>query len=149
MTLLALPKPGPPPFFSADSVARLSRRRMFDSDSPSSPRPPTRSRSRRVTPSQVSRLAKPGMTSMVFPLGEIEFFRRDDRRRGGREYRHLIDVSLTPERGSRQQDKRFWLATLRRNVWHFTLLRSVANRAISNSKSPCPTGPTSLRRSPS
>src|SRR5262245_37803644 len=62
--LLALPKPGPP---LEDSLARTadSAPRMLPRLRPNSEVQPTRSRSRREKPSQVSLPEEPGITNMV------------------------------------------------------------------------------------
>src|SRR4051794_12482329 len=61
MTLLARPKPGPPPTLAAAFCRpnRLARLR------PRTDEPPMRNRSRRVMPSQVSCPERPGITSMA------------------------------------------------------------------------------------
>src|SRR4051794_8207526 len=72
MTLLALPKPRPP-FSLAGVVLVLARAAACQpsrsaSVKPKTAEPPTRSRSRRVRPSQVSLPVRPGITSMAeFP----------------------------------------------------------------------------------
>src|SRR5207248_9041814 len=62
MTLLALPNPGPSPGVPADAFCSAN---SWPRVTPRMPDPPTRNRSRRVTPSQVSLDAAPGMTSMA------------------------------------------------------------------------------------
>src|SRR5712692_7880790 len=63
MTLLALPKPGPPWFCLAAAAAAWSEKKP-PRLRPSTDEPPTRRRSRRVRPSQVSLPGRPGITSM-------------------------------------------------------------------------------------
>src|SRR5215210_3365626 len=65
MTFLALPNPGPPCWAAAVvSPARADPRNRSASVRPKTADPPTRMKSRRVGPSQVSLPANPGMTSM-------------------------------------------------------------------------------------
>src|SRR6476659_8178022 len=64
MTFFALPKPGPPLGAAAVVSATADGRKKSSSDRPKTAEPPTRRKSRRVGPSQVSVPANPGMTSM-------------------------------------------------------------------------------------
>src|SRR5437763_16693724 len=64
MTFFALPKPGPPPVAAAVVSAADEPRKKSRRDRPKTAEPPTRRKSRRVGPSQVSVPANPGMTSM-------------------------------------------------------------------------------------
>src|SRR5215208_4717923 len=64
MTFLALPNPGPPWAAAVVSPAPAEERNMSASVRPKTADPPTRMKSRRVGPSQVSLPANPGMTSM-------------------------------------------------------------------------------------
>ncbi len=63
ITLLAFPNPGPPeePVW----LARADAAKRSATPKPMIAEPPTRMKSRRVTPSQVSLPAKPGITSIV------------------------------------------------------------------------------------
>src|SRR6266852_5887840 len=63
MTLLALPKPGPPPVPSA-AVACCQPNRLAKLK-PNTAEPPTRNNSRRVIPSHVSLLIPAGITNMI------------------------------------------------------------------------------------
>src|SRR5438094_367439 len=72
MTLLALPKPGPPYAEPSDDFAEASCSwKRLARLTPSRAEPPTRSRSRRVMPSHVSRPGCPGITSMVCHLSAV------------------------------------------------------------------------------
>src|SRR5262245_7187742 len=63
MTLLALPKPGPPAG-AASLAAAFCRLKRLARLKPNTAEPPMRSSSRRVTPSHVSFPDRPGITSM-------------------------------------------------------------------------------------
>src|SRR5688572_9568979 len=97
MTLLALPKPGPP-LPVGFARARLSAPRIPARLSPNSDEPPTRMKSRRVTPSQVSLPEKPGMANMrCSPFGNGRAVRWDGvraRRAGGLDYPILYAIGL-------------------------------------------------------
>src|SRR2546423_13947211 len=71
MTLLALPKPGPPYAASDDFAEASCSWKRLARLTPSRAEPPTRSRSRRVMPSHVSRPGCPGITSMVCHLSAV------------------------------------------------------------------------------
>src|SRR5260370_10837057 len=70
MTLLARPKPGPRlPLGAGTALACCWKPRMSASVKPRIAEPPTRNRSRRVTPSHVSFPDWPGITSIACPPG--------------------------------------------------------------------------------
>src|SRR5438477_3674144 len=90
MTLLALPKPGPPYAEPSDDFAEASWSwKRLARLTPSRAEPPTRSNSRRVMPSHVSRPGRPGITSMVCHLSavlqprQVEKLAPSPRREGG------------------------------------------------------------------